>query len=277
MRRREFLAGAAAYLGATAFPCLCSAQWPTPTQAGEPTAIPPSGWPTSTEQTAKQKTDVSTVPGAANSQGREAGCSLRQGAIRAMQDRGVRLSPTSGFGYLDNVMPQEAELLSRMFEVHPGFAFFDDGGDPNAFAVTDTLIPGTSGTVLFGLDLLRKEVSSSPVGGNALIMIMAHEWGHIAQFTRGLAQPGKQAELSADFLGGWWLGMKRVWNVPALDWDTAARSIFSKGDYAYNSPTHHGTPEERVSMMTKGYTLSAMRRILNPAQAVRESLLATSD
>jgi hypothetical protein len=125
---------------------------------------------------------------------------------------------------------------------------------------------------LFGLRLLQEEISASPVGGNALVMIMAHEWGHILQFQRGVAEPGKGMELSADFMAGWWLGMKAVWRVPMLDWATAARSLFGKGDYEFNSPRHHGTPSERVSLMTRGYELSANLGVTSSAQALREAV-----
>ena len=32
----------------------------------------------------------------------------------------------------------------------------------------------------------------------------------------------------------------------------ALRSFFSKGDYSFNSPTHHGTPDERLHAVQAG-------------------------
>ena len=43
---------------------------------------------------------------------------------------------------------------------------------------------------------------------------------------------------------------------PELDIKAFARSLYGRGDLNFNSPDHHGTPEERVEAMAAGYRLA---------------------
>jgi hypothetical protein len=87
-------------------------------------------------------------------------------------------------------------------------------------------------------------------GGYAVAGIMAHEFAHILQFDKESELSGKARELHADFMAGYYLGKKSYFaptNVRAF-----AVSLFEKGDYAFRSPSHHGTPQERVNAMVAG-------------------------
>ena len=46
------------------------------------------------------------------------------------------------------------------------------------------------------------------------------------------------------------------------------KSLMEKGDYDYNDPDHHGTPEERLEAMHKGYR----HRRLTLHEAVKEGI-----
>ncbi len=151
--------------------------------------------------------------------------------------------------------------------MRPGFTFLVDAEGANAFATPDVFYAGTQGTVLFGIQLLRQELSASPFGTIALAAIMAHEWGHILQFAHGIRVPGKQMELSSDFMAGWWCGMKVLANTPAVDMHTVARSLYAKGDYAFNDPAHHGTPAERVEQMSLGFSAAVENRVTDSRAA----------
>jgi hypothetical protein len=181
------------------------------------------------------------------------GCYLS--ASFSQNDVGGRLSRTSGYAFLDQVMPQEGRLLSSYFGVSPGFAFLMDLDAPNAYATPNAFFSGTQGTVLFGIKLITSEISASPVGGNALIAIMAHEWCHILQYKNGLQAPGARMELAADLMAGWWLGMKARTGLQT-DPSTAARSLFQKGDFAFFSQQHHGTPQQRVQHFAAGFQMA---------------------
>ena len=176
-------------------------------------------------------------------------------------------SRTCGVPSLDWMMPIEADYLSRYFGVRPGFTFLVDAEGPNAFATPDAFFSNTRGTVLFGIQLLRQELSASQFGPIALAAIMAHEWGHILQFAHGIRVPGKRMELSSDFMAGWWCGMKVLASTPVVDMRTVARSLYAKGDYAFNHPAHHGTPEERVDLMAMGFSAAVEDRVTDSRAA----------
>ena len=50
------------------------------------------------------------------------------------------------------------------------------------------------------------------------------------------------------------------------------KALFEKGDYAYNAPDYHGTPEQRAAMVRAGYAVGLRRgdRALDAKQAFAE-------
>ena len=62
-------------------------------------------------------------------------------------------------------------------------------------------------------------------------------------------------------------GMKVLANTPAVDMRTVASSLYEKGDYAFNSPGHHGTPPERVEQMSRGFNAAVARRVTDSGTA----------
>lgn len=182
------------------------------------------------------------------------GCYISERASReAESDSSVVVLPTSGYQNLDVLIPQEAKIASNAFGVAPGFLFLNDRENSNAFATPASYVQGTSGTVLYGVRLIHEEVASALMSGNALVGILAHEHAHILQFQRGIRTPGARMELHADFMSGWYLAWKQAMGVPGTEVRVLAQSLFSKGDMDFNSPQHHGTPEERVNAMANGY------------------------
>ncbi|MCP4107574.1 MAG: hypothetical protein GY749_18865 [Desulfobacteraceae bacterium] len=137
--------------------------------------------------------------------------------------------------------------MRTVFFVYPAFSFYDDGNSPNALALPQDM-------VLLGLNLMRDEFQKEygPLGNYSIIGIMAHEFGHILQFNAGLHAkfPTKLLELHADYLAGWYLGNRKM--VFPTDATQAMRSFYQKGDYAFNNPNHHGTPQERLISFTAG-------------------------
>ena len=143
----------------------------------------------------------------------------------------------------------------------PGFGFYDDADSPNAWAMPRSLIPQTVGTILFGKKLFSTllEIDDS---GISVIQVSAHEFGHIQQYVSGkyseirANQPtSKRVELHADFISGYYLGLLKASHRDASFW-RAGQKIYEFGDYGYNDPTHHGTPEERVASAEAGFRLS---------------------
>lgn len=186
------------------------------------------------------------------------GCSLAKSrAAAAFGPTGARLRKVSGIPFLDHYMPLEARVLSDRFGVSPGFAFLVDFDAPNAFATPEAMYPGTDGTVAFGLRLVADEGLTSGEfvsWTTALVGIMAHEWAHILSFEHGLlGSPSKQMELLADYLAGWYIGWKVASGMRSINPQAFAASVFNKGDYSFNSASHHGTPAERLDAMVRGY------------------------
>ena len=179
---------------------------------------------------------------------------------------------SSGNRSLDRAMIAEVRKINGVFSIRPGYRFFDDRGSANALALSRTVIRNTRGTVLFGLTLVASELREE-YGGAAVAGIAAHEGAHIFQYFSGVAdelgsrRSARAMELHADFLAGYYFGEDGRTDRSI---DSFGRSLFEKGDYDYNDPGHHGTPEERIEAMHLGYRQS--RRGTGLRQAVRTGI-----
>jgi hypothetical protein len=200
---------------------------------------------------------VSVIP-ASQPQAKAAAASVRGCALQGFDSNGISSSDianTSGNQYLDQLIVRELNWLAGTFGVKPIFFMLNDSDGPNAYAmpkVVDHRFP--DGTVLFGFNLMMQEFRSSRTGqGFAIPAIMAHEFAHIVQFKMGVRLPTKQMELQADILAGWYMANRS--NFIMTDATEALYSFFNKGDYNFNDPTHHGTPEERLRAVQIGIEL----------------------
>jgi hypothetical protein len=81
-------------------------------------------------------------------------------------------------------------------------------------------------------------------------------------------QTAARIELHADFVAGFYFGRDGTRSKQIVE--TFARSLFSQGDYAFNVPTHHGTPQQRVAAMQKGYELGLST--IKAVNALREGI-----
>jgi hypothetical protein len=170
-----------------------------------------------------------------------------------------RARSSTGNSKLDRVLILELKSILAQLSVNPGFRIIDDFDSPNAFAMPRTIVGGTQGTVLFGINLIQSELNG-PFGGYAVAGIAAHECAHIFQFFSrfgGLLTAGQRTaramELHADCLAGYYLGRDRTKENQLTAF---ARSLFEKGDRNFNHRQHHGTPEERVRAMEQGYAMA---------------------
>lgn len=158
---------------------------------------------------------------------------------------------STGNAALDAKFNAEGNRLYATFGINPNMFLFDDGRSPNAFASPQNTLNGYTGSVYFGVTLLRSELWSMSKGEAAVAGIMAHEFAHILQVSRGLDAPSRTRELQADYLAGYYLGKKGL--IGQLSLPAFAESLFEKGDYQFRSPSHHGTPAERVAAMKAGF------------------------
>lgn len=195
------------------------------------------------------------------------GCSLCQRAAFGSNtlEFSARIATSSGDAETDRFLGAALVRLASTFRVSPGFAFFDDGNSPNAFASPDTLVGGGPGTVVMGMRLFGQMMARRD-GGVTVIGICAHEFGHIHQMFNGyreklLARSNtvKPLELHADFLCGYYMALRKA-EHPNLDLGVLARELHNGGDTATTNKQHHGTPQERLSALSGGFRFAAEGR-----------------
>lgn len=177
---------------------------------------------------------------------------------------------TTGNRSIDRSLGRALIRLTALFSQRPGVGFFDDYGEPNALATPETLIRGTWGTVLFGQQFFDDLMDHDRQGWGVLA-VMAHEVGHIAQFRSGVVQrlqarptTVRRVELHADLLSGYFLGVRKRQQPSIRVWP-AGKALYSLGDYKFNHPGHHGTPEERVEAAEAGFRMGRSGRGFNHA------------
>lgn len=191
-----------------------------------------------------------------------------------------RVAALGHLGYVDGFDPKRDHVISRsgnkdfdyaaahtlskladLFGVLPGFAFFNKGHSRNAFACPNIILDQAhpDGAVLFGRDLLFEVMSYDEGPDTAFSTVCAHEFAHILQFNSGLmgrlsrGQPTvKKSELHADFLAGFFAGMRKL-EKPSFKAAVYADTLHKLGDYAFQSRDHHGTPEERADAIVHGF------------------------
>jgi hypothetical protein len=181
------------------------------------------------------------------------------GDMIAPSDRPITILMTSGDLELDRFLGIAVRRLAQTFRVCPGFAFFDDGERPNAFATERSMLPDGRGTVLMGRRLFYKYMRDANDGGVTVIAISAHEFGHIYQIDSGCQQSlarldntVRPIELHADFLAGYFLALRNN-DYPELDLHAVGDAFIYLGDNNVTDRSHHGTPAERYAALDAGY------------------------
>jgi hypothetical protein len=187
----------------------------------------------------------------------EGGCILGAGS----GDMEGSLFTSSGNQLVDRSFVVEASNLERMLDVHAPL-YFLGGNVKNAFAEPGGS-PGSNGRVIFSMALLNDEFNRTGAWQNfTVIVILAHEFGHIYQFKYGTKKlPVKLTELQADYFAGWYMGRReQTSNFKISAFRQAVQTMYEKGDYDFDNPQHHGTPQERMRAINEGLqhaTLSA--------------------
>ena len=164
-----------------------------------------------------------------------------------------RLQMWTGNRLIDAAYQREGLFLVQLFQVTAAGSFMDDSDAPNAYATPEQIFPnGPDGTVVFGMSLLGHELERDGGIGLAVPAIMAHEFSHLRQFKdrRIMHNSIPWRELHADFLAGWYLSRRKL--AAPTDVRPAMSSFFEMGDYEFNDPNHHGTPDQRLDCLIAG-------------------------
>lgn len=202
------------------------------------------------------------------------GCALR---VTSTAGGERALLGTTGIPALDQYFVPELTRLMQYFGVVVGV--FTDG-QRNAFATTERLTNHVrpDGTVVLGRALIQElyEKFDAPRGGyqgNSVVGVLAHEFAHIVFFKSGQPMPrGKRPELHADYMAGWYMGIRSLQAPGRIDLVEIHRQMFDIGDTNFTSPDHHGTPRERANSFMVGVNLSyASRGRASLADAFRQA------
>jgi predicted metalloprotease len=78
---------------------------------------------------------------------------------------------------------------------------------------------------------------------------------------RGFGRPGRNTELQADYLAGWYFAQLHARDPRHFESNAAIEdgvyAFYSRGDYQFNSPHHHGTREQRRAAFLNGFRAGA--------------------
>jgi hypothetical protein len=169
----------------------------------------------------------------------------------------------SGNKDFDRALAVTLTKLSDSFGILPGFAFFHEGSEgANAFASRSRRLGRADGSVVFGKILLNLLMRSRDNPELRVAAVCAHEFAHIMQFKLnlhdrlvGADRHVKRAELHADFMTGYFAGIRKK-ERPDFPAAVFALTQFTYGDTNYNEPDHHGTPDERGQAVVGGFQAS---------------------
>jgi hypothetical protein len=112
-----------------------------------------------------------------------------------------------------------------------------------------------SGDILYGVNLLEQLVTTYGGDGAPISGVLAHEWGHQIQFNNGWftsSEPtSRPIELEADAFSGFYMALDPNYSWTSID--NYFTAMASEGDYNFNDPSHHGTPQERLAAAQLGF------------------------
>lgn len=165
---------------------------------------------------------------------------------------------STGNADLDRSFDRALQRLAETFDVWPKVGFYDDSASPNAMAMRYSIGGATEYAVVFGRAYFKKLMDYDP-SGITLLHTAAHEFAHIWVYRDGLfdkirrGDPTvKRIELHADFMAGYYLGLRKRDNPQASFW-AAGVGRWQSGDKEFRNEHHHGMPYERLAAAETGF------------------------
>ncbi|MGI9423324.1 MAG: hypothetical protein ACR2PA_09025 [Hyphomicrobiaceae bacterium] len=169
-------------------------------------------------------------------------------------------SRTTGRIDLNRQLDRALQRLAKTFDVWPQVGFYDDGDQPNAMAVWFEEGGRRTYAVVFGRTYFQTLFKYDP-SGISFLQTAAHEFGHIWMYKSGQLDTllegqstVKRAELHADFLSGYYLGLRKRDN-PQESFRSAGMKRWESGDTFIRDQDHHGTPQQRLAAAEAGFRL----------------------
>lgn len=197
--------------------------------------------------------------------GREAARALGSGILASRNSKLPELvegrSRTTGDLALNRSLDRALQRLAQTFNVWPKVGFYDDGQDPNAMAIWYQRDGKRIYAVVFGRTYFKKLITYDP-SGITFLQTAAHEFGHVWMYQSGQldallkGQPTvKRAELHADYLSGYYLGLRKRAH-PQASFRSAGMKRWDSGDAFLRNKHHHGTPKQRLAAAEAGFLLA---------------------
>jgi hypothetical protein len=164
---------------------------------------------------------------------------------------------------LNAAVEDDITQLDRLFGVRVSVYFPNDGLQDARFTpeTNDELIlrddgdrrVQRTGTVLISLGFLEKEYWETNCSMMSLPAVLAHEFAHAMQHANSFPYgKGVRRELHADFMAGWYVAHRS--RCRPQDPLAAFASFYRKGtNLGFFDPNHHGTSQDRATMMAAGY------------------------
>src|SRR5688500_18733363 len=110
----------------------------------------------------------------------------RSGETRLYATGQEPMIPQSGDRHFDFALAHTLAKIGDAFGVSPGFAYYDDSEQMNAYATSAKRLNSSHGTVLFGKQLLQHLRAGTDHPEVGVAAVCAHEFAHILQFNRDL-------------------------------------------------------------------------------------------
>ena len=161
---------------------------------------------------------------------------------------------STGITDLDNIINNENVLLKAIFGVNIDLYVGGDAvNQENAMFAPICGYQNCEGEIWLGLNLMSSLFKKTH-GLERLKAVFAHEYAHALQSRWGFVGYGKYPELHADFLAGYYTGIKGTVSSNLLE--SFVKEFYSMGDYNFFSASHHGTGTERGCAFIEGYKIA---------------------
>jgi hypothetical protein len=198
---------------------------------------------------------------------------------------GIELLPAHGNAMLDTTRtarvlqvvfgssPQEAKEAAEAVRELAGLPVYDNGDAPiftfNAFAYSSEgeEVPGVglpTDKIVVG-DGVLEGFRSIGLGDVAPQAILGHEFGHHIQYQQGLRdsdlpapEATRRTELMADSFSSYFLAHKRGTNMRWIRIKHFTAAFGNIGDCRFDSPNHHGTPNQRTRAAQWGTLMAVL-------------------
>ena len=223
-------------------------------------ATAPAEWTTTVQKKVDQLRQIKGCFVDSNNADLLLGANMVTGSKAHLPGEVKTMMRSTGHPDLDRSFDRALQRLAETFDVWPKVGFYDDSDAPNAMAMRYVVAGVHEFAVVFGRTYFKTLMAYDP-SGITLLQTAAHEFAHVWVYQRGLfktirgGQPTvKRVELHADFLSGYYLGVRKRDNPDASFWAAGMRR-WQSGDEQFRNEHHHGTPDDRLAAAEAGFKL----------------------